>query len=280
MSAIHLENRLVHYEVVGRRGPPIIFLHSWLGSWRYWLPTMDHMSDRHRSYALDFWGFGESDRRESAFSLNEYVSMLAHYMDNLGLVKAVLVGHGLGGMVAIRAAAEHPDRFTKLVVVNTPIQGAQLQTIVRPGAFSRLLGRSTPTNVWAKMIRQLNVDYPQILSEIIEDTESLSEMVVQRVITSVLESDLRGDLAKLEAPMVAVFGEKDMIVSHEQARHLRPDHTQLQQAISMPRSNHFPFLDQPNVFNRMLVDFLSSDSSDPVQIKTEWRRRVSQFEYI
>ena len=71
MSATHLNNRLVHYEVVGRRGQPVIFLHSWLGSWRYWLPTMDAISDRYRSYALDFWGFGESDRRESTFALPE-----------------------------------------------------------------------------------------------------------------------------------------------------------------------------------------------------------------
>ncbi|MCL6543573.1 MAG: alpha/beta hydrolase, partial [Roseiflexus sp.] len=62
MSAIHIDNRLVHYEVVGRRGAPVIFLHSWLGSWRYWLPTMEHASERYRTFALDFWGFGESDR--------------------------------------------------------------------------------------------------------------------------------------------------------------------------------------------------------------------------
>lgn len=56
MSAIHIDNRLVHYEVVGRRGAPMIFLHSWLGSWRYWLPTMEHVSERYRTFAIDFWG--------------------------------------------------------------------------------------------------------------------------------------------------------------------------------------------------------------------------------
>lgn len=83
MGALYLENRLVHYEIIGRRGPPIIFLHSWLGSWRYWLPTMEHVSERHRAFALDFWGFGESDRREGAFSLTEYVTMLFGFMDHL-----------------------------------------------------------------------------------------------------------------------------------------------------------------------------------------------------
>jgi pimeloyl-ACP methyl ester carboxylesterase len=279
VSAIHLDNRLIHFEVVGRRGQPIIFLHSWLGSWRYWLPTMDHISDRYRAYALDFWGFGESDRHESAFSLSEYVDMLYGFMDNLGLNKVNLVGHGLGGMVAIRAGSEQPQRFLKIMTVNTPMLGEQVHGMARAGALSRLFGRSNPTNIWARLVRQLDVDYPQILQEIIEDTESLSEDVVQRVLDSIRDTDLRPDLAHLELELLAVYGERDSIVGHEQANFLREDHGYLQQVLKLPRSKHFPFLDQPNIFNRMLLDFLASKGT-PVEIKAEWRRRVSQLEYI
>lgn len=279
MSAIHIDNRLVHYEVVGRRGAPVIFLHSWLGSWRYWLPTMEHASERYRTFAIDFWGFGESDRRDGAFSIAEYVDLVLNFMHQLGIARASIVGHGLGGMVALRAARRHPDRFSRLMVVNTPIQGSQIQNHVRPGALSRLFGRAAPSNIWTRLMRQLNVDYPQILNEIIEDTDSLSETVVQRVIASVVETDLREDLECLETPLLAVFGEKDMIVSPDQARFLRDDHASMQQVIKLPRSNHFPFLDQPNVFNRLLMDFQESKGSQ-VEIKSEWRRRVSQLEYI
>jgi pimeloyl-ACP methyl ester carboxylesterase len=279
MSAIHIDNRLVHYEVVGRRGAPVIFLHSWLGSWRYWLPTMEHAAERYRTFAIDFWGFGESDRRDGAFSITEYVDLVVRFMDHLGIAKASIVGHGLGGMVALRAASEHSDRFSRLMIVSTPIQGSQIQNHVRPGALSRLFGRPAPSNVWTRLMRQLNVDYPQILSEIIEDTDSLSEMVVQRVITSVAETDLRADLERLETPLLAVFGEKDAIVLPDQARFLHDDHDSMQQVIKLPRSSHFPFLDQPNVFNRLLMDFQESKGTQ-VEIKTEWRRRVSQLEYI
>ena len=278
MSAIHLNNRLVHYELVGRRGQPIIFLHSWLGSWRYWLPTMDHISERYRAYALDFWGFGESDRRDSEFSVSEYVNMLFGFMDNMGLTRVNLAGHGLGGMVAIRAACEQPERFGKLMTVGTPIQGEKAIS-VRPGALlSRLFGRSNPTNVWSKMVRQIEVDDQQIKDEIIEDTDGLSETVVDRVVASILKADLRQDLARLELPMLAVYCANDSIVSHEQAELLREEYRSIQ-VLKMRGSNHFPFLDQPNVFNRMLLDFLSSEGT-PVEIKAEWRRRVSQLEYM
>jgi pimeloyl-ACP methyl ester carboxylesterase len=278
VSAIHLNNRLVHYEMVGRRGPPIVFLHSWLGSWRYWLPTMDHISERNRAYALDFWGFGESDRRESDYSLTEYTEMLLGFMDNMGLTRVNVAGHGLGGMIAIRAANEHPERFGKIMTVNTPIHGAQAIS-VRPGALlSRLFGRSNPTNIWSKMMRQIDVDDPQIKEEIIEDTDSLSEQVVERVVASILKTDLRPDLARIESPVLAVYSENDSIVSRDQADLLRDEYRSLQ-VLKMRRSNHFPFLDQPNVFNRLLLDFLASEGT-PVEIKAEWRRRVSQFDYM
>ena len=264
--------------MVGRRGPPIIFLHSWLGSWRYWLPTMDHISERNRAYAIDFWGFGESDRRESEFSLNEYVDMLLAFMNNMGLTRVNLAGHGLGGMVAIRAANQQPERFGKILTVNTPIHGAQAIS-VRPGALlSRLFGRSNPTNVWSKMVRQIEVDDQQIKDEIIEDTDSLSETLIERVVASILKSDLRADLARIESPVLAVYGVNDSIVSHDQAELLREEHRSLQ-VLKMRRSNHFTLLDQPNVFNRLLLDFLASEGT-PVEIKAEWRRRVSQLDYM
>jgi hypothetical protein len=68
-------------------------------------------------------------------------------------------------------------------------------------------------------------------------------------------------------------------MASDQARFLHDDHASMQQVIKLPRSNHFPFLDQPNVFNRLLMDFQASNGTQ-VEIKTEWRRRVSQLEYI
>jgi pimeloyl-ACP methyl ester carboxylesterase len=278
VSAIHLNNRLVHYELVGKRGQPIIFLHSWLGSWRYWLPTMDHISERYRAYALDFWGFGESDRRDSEFTVAEYVEMLLGFMDNMGLQRVNLAGHGLGGMVAIRAAGEHPQRFGKIMTVSTPIHGAQAIS-VKPGALlSRLFGRSNPTNVWTKLVKQIDINDAQIKDEIIEDTDSLSGTLVERVVASILNADLRSDLARLELPALAIYCSNDSIVSHNQAELLRDEYRSLQ-VLKLARSNHFPFLDQPNVFDRLLLDFLASEGT-PVEIKAEWRRRVSQLEYM
>lgn len=278
MSAIHLDNRLVHYEVFGR-GQPIIFLHSWLGSWRYWVSSMDLASERYRAYALDFWGFGESDRKGGQFTVSGYVDMLCRFMDQIGMPVANLVGHGMGGMVAVRAARERPERFLKVMTVATPMQGQILASHVRPGTFSRLLGMNNPTNVWAKLIRNIPIADPEVQQELFEDTESLSERVLTSVQDSLLDTDLRPHVAALTKPLLAVYGGQDKIVTAEHANFLNEQGDRPVQLLVLPKANHFPFLEQSNTFARLLLDFLVSQGS-PVEIKEEWKRRVNQREYL
>ncbi len=279
MSAIYINNRLVHYEVVGRRGPPVLFLHSWLGSWRYWLPTMDHISEKHRAYALDFWGFGESDRRDGELTVDAYVDLVLGFIDQLGITRISVVGHGLGGVVALRAATVRPERFSRAMVVTTPLAGLPAQYSTRAKPLLRLFGRAQPNETWTRLVRQMTGDYPQILEEIVEDTESIDPTTIDHVIESIGKADLRATLQQLQVPVLAVFGGRDALVSADQRQYLLEDRDVLQQAVNFPKSQHFPFLDQPMAFNRMLMDFQESQGT-PVEIKTEWRRRVSQLEYI
>ncbi|MDW8404729.1 alpha/beta hydrolase, partial [Chloroflexus sp.] len=255
MSVIHLDNRLAHYEVFGR-GQPIIFLHSWMGSWRYWVPIMDIASERHRAYAFDFWGFGESDRRGEQFTVAAYAEMLLQFMNRLGIARATLVGHGMGGMVAILAAHQYPDRFSRLLTVCTPLHGQVLAQHIKPGALSRLLGMNTTQNGWARMVRSLQVADAEIQHEIEEDTASLSEKVLNQVHESLLETDLRPHIISLQTPLLAVYGGKDPIVNPAHAAFLNELAERPIQLLVLPKASHFPFLEQANTFGRLLLDFL------------------------
>jgi pimeloyl-ACP methyl ester carboxylesterase len=277
VSAIHLDNRLAHYEVFGR-GQPIIFLHSWLGSWRYWVQTMDLASERYRAYALDFWGFGESERKGGGFSIPGYVEMLGDFMDRMGMPGANLVGHGLGGMVAIRAARERPDRFYKVMTVATPITGQAIAGHIKPGTLSKLFGGGN-TNVWTRLVRSIPVADPEVQKELYEDTDSLSEQVLSNVQGSILEADLQDDLRNLSVPLLAVYGGQDKIVGPENASFFGELGERPVQLLMLPKANHFPFLEHSNTFSRLLLDFLISQGT-PVEIREEWRRRVNQREYL
>jgi pimeloyl-ACP methyl ester carboxylesterase len=268
MSAIVIDDGIIHYESWGR-GSPLILLHGWLGSWRYWMPTMEEFSERHRTYALDLWGFGDSDKSMDRHGVEKYVKLLKDFMDGLGLAPAVLVGHSLGATVAVKFAVANPNRVTRLMLVSLPVVGEainrRLFTVGSTSRFGRLLGTRWP------------VDHEEVLAE----AEKAGESVIALTIQACAELDLREDLRQIEKlrgreePLLvlAVYGEKDKLVDPEQAR-LLEDMVSNTRSITLPESRHFPMLDEASKFHRLLRDFLVTDDLESLVLKEEWRRRT------
>lgn len=264
MSAIIIENGLAHYEAIGR-GRPVILLHGWLGSWRYWMPTMDDLSDKFRTYALDLWGFGDSDRRGDEYSLSAYVTLLQRFMDEMGIGRAPLVGHALGGVVALRFAAQMPERVEQVMAVATPLIG---EAVARPlSSFSgnhgdlvgRILGRRPV--------------YPEIQMEI----GKADSVALVHSVRDVIEQDMRQDMETLDEmriPILLVYGRNDPLILPPEERWIaRLEETT--RTIYLEESRHFPMLDEVNKFNRLLRQFLESKHDlESLELKDEWRRRM------
>jgi pimeloyl-ACP methyl ester carboxylesterase len=120
MSAISIGGDLIHYEVLGR-GRPVILLHSWVGSWRYWIPTMQQLQVNYKVYAIDLYGYGDSVKNARKYSLEHQISLLEDFVSNLGIPKLALVGHGLGAMVAVEYARRHEDKVPRLLISGAPL---------------------------------------------------------------------------------------------------------------------------------------------------------------
>lgn len=120
MSAITVGGDLVHYEVLGR-GRQVILVHGWLGSWRYWVPTMTQISLKYRVYALDLFGFGDSGKNPEKYTIQHQVTLLEEFMEQMGLTKAAFVGHGLGSMVLTEFALANPDKVARMLISSAPL---------------------------------------------------------------------------------------------------------------------------------------------------------------
>jgi pimeloyl-ACP methyl ester carboxylesterase len=120
MSAITVGGDLVHYEVLGR-GRPVILVHGWLGGWRYWVPTMQVLHLKYRVYALDLFGFGDSGKNPAKYTIAQQVKLLDEFMNQLGLPKAAMIGHGLGAMVITQFALDNQDRVARILVSSVPL---------------------------------------------------------------------------------------------------------------------------------------------------------------
>ena len=134
MSSITTDQGIVHYEVYGR-GRPVILLHGWLGSWGLWQETMAYLGAFYRTYALDFWGFGESGKKRETYAVSDFVSLVDQFMEQLGIIHAPLVGHSMGGTVSLSVAIKYPERVSKVVVVGSPIIGSSLAPLLKLAGY-------------------------------------------------------------------------------------------------------------------------------------------------
>ncbi len=282
MSAILLDSGIVHYEVFGR-GKPVLLLHGWLGSWRYWMPTMESLADVYRTYALDFWGFGDSDKPGNRYRIDDYVRQVSDFLDGLGIAKVSLVGHALGGVVALRTTLELPQRVDKLVLVDTPVYGDSLSgslKVVR-NPFSRLVaGPKALVGLWMRALKKSSADWSQMYEEIVEDTERLDENAVQQSVENMLSLDLRPRLGNLYTHTLVVYGEKDEFVDPQQTALFVDGPVATAQVVILSGCRHFPFLDEPSKFNRLLKEFMASELGQTVVVKEEWKRRYKETEFL
>jgi pimeloyl-ACP methyl ester carboxylesterase len=263
VSAIILDEGLVHYEVLGR-GRPLVFLHGWLGSWRYWMPTMDNLSDRFRTYAFDMWGFGDSDRNPQRYSLASYVAQLDLFMEELGVMNASLVGHSMGAAVALLFAARYPQRVDRIMAVSAPLAAAAVSKRLLTGGGGSLLDRM--------LGRRAVSDYPEVELEATKTDLNAVAATAQSLDTL----NLRGTLSELRnIPTLLVFGNKDPFVTPLTNDDLR-DRDGYVRPIGLNDSGHFPMLDEASKFQRLLRDFLTARLEDlnALALKEEWRRRM------
>jgi len=260
MSAVVIDGGLIHYEAFGR-GNPVIFLHGWLGSWRYWVPAMEEISERYRTYALDLWGFGDSDKSRASYDLTEYVRLLESFMDRLGIVRAPLVGHSLGAAIAVRFAVQHGQRVERLMAVSLPLTAQAINpTLLSTGNVS-LLKRLR----WRRHINH---------EEVITEMPKAAEEAIRQSVRSFRDLNLWKDIYRLPMPILVIYGGKDNIVDPSQALRF-PDSEVHVKSIVLARARHFPMLDEARVFNRLLKEFLrAGDDLRGLRVKEEWRRRT------
>ena len=263
MSITSVGQHLIHYEALGR-GEPLIFVHGWLGSWRYWWPSMQEMSRYNRTFAFDLWGFGDSSKPAEKYHLDSYVEMLEEFIKELGIVRPVtLVGHGLGAIVALCYSALPGNNVQKLITVALPIQGSYI---------NKRLSNSDSTSLYNRIVGR-NGGYPEVQQELRKTDSNAVHSVTQQLV----KADFSNDVENLACPLLIIFGEQDQVVekpSGEYAHFL--ESTERRAFVNFEACNHFPMLDERAKFSRLIMEFTQSNDNNLEKLspKDYWQRRT------
>jgi pimeloyl-ACP methyl ester carboxylesterase len=261
VSSITTDQGIVHYEVFGR-GRPVILLHGWLGSWGLWQETMAEIGRYYRTYALDFWGFGESGKKRDTYDVQDFVSLVDQFMEQLGISQAPLVGHSMGGTVSLSVAIQYPHRARKVVVVGSPMVGSSLNLLLK------LFGRKPVAYVVYNNMWGFQLFY-RLLGPLYSKDKRWPEMMDRDLSKTTLESflysiaslrktDLRPRLNEIKIPAMGMYGDRDIVVHPGQWKDMLAGvpHARIER---FHEAGHFIMLDEPQKFTETLKNFLDEE---------------------
>ncbi len=261
MSAIILDGSMVHYEALGR-GRPIVFLHGWVGSWRYWINAMQIASTSFRAYAIDLFGFGDTARDPALYSLDRQADLINRFLEEMGIGKVALIGHDLGALVGFSFIKQWPKSVDRMMAINCPLEYDAVNSRMR-------------TATMPELVEWLTARTPESTSAL-ADASKADPLAVAASMAGFQSNNLLASVRDYEVPCLFVYGPNDPVVTMPPQEKTDSLPTHMHQ-VNLEGTGHFPMIDNPTQFNRLMTDFLALDSgASPreLQMKEEWKRRV------
>ena len=266
---LELDGSWVRYDVIGG-GPPVVLVHGWLLSSRVWEALARRLAQRFTVYTLDLTGFGESDKPLSGYGVRNGSRLLYAFCAHFGLTRASVIGHDLGGNMAVKLAADHPDVVGRLVLVSVPADEDQidlptplwLATLPVVGPLFYALGRlfRPVRRMW---VRPFVADPDDLTDEIIEDAGSSTPAAVARTLSISRREISGGRLVRqakiIKMPMLVVSGEEDQIVDPHSVSAWAGS-VQRAEICLMDACGHLPMIERPAELAAQILAFLTGDA--------------------
>lgn len=272
---IELHGHPVTYHRMGA-GPAVLLIHGITSSSRTWRTVMPALAEQYTVIAPDLLGHGRSAKPRGDYSLGAYASGLRDLLVALEVPRATVVGHSLGGGVAMQFAYQFPERVERLALVDSGGLGAEVSLVLRaatlPGAEYVLpLMVSSPlrgaTAALGSVLGRLGLRANADVQGMAEGFESFRDADARRAFVHTARSVIDPAGQRVEAtdrlylaahvPSLIVWGDKDRMipVKHAYEAHDNMPNSRLE---IFEGAGHFPFNDDPDRFVALLLDFLKT----------------------
>jgi pimeloyl-ACP methyl ester carboxylesterase len=261
---LDLHGHRVIYRIAGD-GPPVVLIHGMVNSSRHWEKVALRLAERHTVIAPDLIGHGDSATPRGDYSLGAHAAVIRDVLSAIGVDRASIVGHSLGGGVAMQYFWQFPQRTERLVLISSGGLGHEVSPLLRsmalpgigvaiaaaahPRLVGALAGSGRQGRVIARALRPLS--QPGARRAFLHTLRSVIDVRGQRVSAT-------DRLYLLEAmPTLVVWGERDNTIplAHGRAAHEAIPNSRFE---TLPKAAHFPHLEDPDGLAQVLDAFLSS----------------------
>jgi pimeloyl-ACP methyl ester carboxylesterase len=275
LQHLTLHGQRVAYRMMGE-GPPIVLIHGITSSSESWGEVGTKLAERHTVLAPDLIGHGQSAKPRGDYSMGAFASGVRDLMVALGIRPATIVGHSLGGGVAMQFAYQFPERTERLALVSSGGLGSDVHVLLRaatlPGSelVLPLLASRPALAAGSKIgrgLERLGVRLRTDLREMAVGHASLQDPETRAAFIQAMRASIdptgqrvRGTdrlYLATQLPLLIVWGARDRIIPVEHGRqaHALVPGSRFE---VFDRAGHFAYLDEPDRFVALLEDWISS----------------------
>ena len=295
-TQVQLNGHAITYRVAGDPSLPVVLLvHGITSSSATWIPVIPALSEHAYVIAPDLLGHGESDKPRADYSLGALASGLRDLLELLGHSRATVVGHSLGGGVAMQFAYQYHEYCERTVLVSSGGLGREVSFALRaatlPGAEFVLPVIAHPYVrdagvALSKALNRLPLRVRPSVAEAARGYASLADSPARTAFVDTLRSVVGPGGQRVSAnnllylaegrPTLIVWGALDTVipVAHAHRAHEAIPRSRLE---IFEQSRHFPHQDEPMRFANLLLDFLKT-SEPAVFDKVDLRARLTGLE--
>jgi pimeloyl-ACP methyl ester carboxylesterase len=270
------------------QGPAVLLIHGIGDCSNTWKQVISRLAPRHTIIAPDLLGHGRSDKPRADYSVAGYANAMRDLLSVLGIERVTVVGHSLGGGVAMQFAYQYPERCERLVLVSSGGVCPEVHPLLRLAAVpnadlilplmrlpaTRMIGHAV-----FQLLRGLGTNIGRDAQFLMRVFDSLPEVTARRAFVRTLRSvvDWRGQAITMldrcyltqGMPTLLIWGARDAVIP---SRHAHIAHAAMPGSILevFAEAGHFPHESEPDRFIELLAEFL--DSTEPAHYSSaEWR---------
>lgn len=241
----------IAYTLAGAGSPTLLFVHGWLSDRAAWQGTMRALAPSHRVVAIDLPGHGESGSGRADWTVPAFGADVARVIEALDLREVVLVGHSMGGSIALETAAREPQRVVAVVGVDTlhDVEGKPDLTELLDG-LERDFAPACRTFVGSIFGAAAA---PALVASVQDGMCRARPETALAILRALTARDDAQALEKVEVPVRCIQGDRFPTALEGNRRH----HADFD-VIVLPGTGHFPQLESPDGFERALREVLRS----------------------
>jgi len=289
---VDLHGHRAVYRVAGS-GPNLVLIHGMINSSRHWQAVAERLADSHRVIAPDLIGHGDSATPRGDYSLGAHAASIRDLLATLGVERATIVGHSLGGGVAMQFFYQFPQLTERLVLISSGGLGQEVSPLLRgaalPGSATLLRLATRPRLVGAiaaggNRLRSRGNSTGVYLQAVARALGPLQEAGSRRAFLETLRSviDVHGQRVSArdrlyllgDMPTLIAWGERDRTIPIDHGREAAQAIPNCRFA-TLPKAAHFPNLEDPGGLAAVLGDFLNTTSPAFID-DSEWGAVIEQ----